>query len=130
MKGMTVGLDLSDSYSSLCVLDDNGQVVEEGRVRTTAAALGQRFSAMPRSRVVLEVDTHSPWISRLLRELGHEVLVANPGRVRLIAESLRKTDRTDAETLARLGRADPQLLSPITHRSAQAQTDLARLGQP
>ena len=94
-------------------------------MRTTAAALGQRFSAMPRSRVVLEVGTHSPWISRMLRELGHEVLVANPGRVRRIAESLHKTDRADAETLARLGRADPWLLSPITHRSAQAQTDLA-----
>lgn len=121
----TVGIDLSDTYSSLCVIDEDGEVLEEGRVRTTTPALSRRFSAMAPCRVVLEVGTHSPWVSRLLADLGHKVIVANPHRVRLIAESDRKHDRADAEQLARLGRLDPELLSPIRHRGRQAQEDLA-----
>jgi transposase len=124
-RGMTVGLDLSDKFTSLCFLDGSGEVIEEGRVRTSEAALGQRFGTLPPCRVVLEVGTHSPWVSRLLASHGHEVIVANPGRVRLIADSVRKTDRSDAETLARLGRIDPGLLSPISHRTVEAQADLA-----
>jgi transposase len=122
--GVTVGLDVSDTYSSLCVIDGDGQVLEESRVRTTKAGLTRRFSTA-RCRVVLEVGTYSPWVSRLLAELGHEVIVANPRKVRLIAESDRKHDRADAEQLARLGRLDPQLLSPIQHRGISAQEDLA-----
>lgn len=92
---------------------------------TTAEALRRRFGGLPRMRLVLETGGHSPWISRLLEDGGHEVLVANARRVRLIAESDSKSDRTDAETLARLGRLDPALLRPIRHRSADAQLDLA-----
>ena len=125
LKGVTVGLDLSDHFSSVCVLSSDGEVVEEARIRTTAAALSQRFAATEPSRVVLEVGTHSPWVSRLLVSFGHEVIVANPRRVRLIADSVQKTDRSDAETLARLGRIDPALLSPILHRPEQAQADLS-----
>ena len=125
LKGMTVGLDVSDTYSSFSVLDDSGDVVEEGRVRTTKTALTRRFGTEESWRVILEVGTHSPWISRLLQDLGHEVVIANPRKVRLIADNTQKNDRSDAETLARLGRIDPRLLSPITHRSPQAQADLA-----
>jgi transposase len=82
------------------------------------------FGAMPRSRIALEIGTHSPWISRLLSELGHEVIVANARKVRLIAESRKKDDRLDAQTLARLARIDPQLLYAVKHRSVQAQADL------
>jgi transposase len=74
--------------------------------------------------VVIEAGTHSPWISRLIQELGAQVIIANPRNVRLIADSDRKNDRVDAELLARLGRLDPKLLSPIQHRGAQAHGDL------
>ena len=67
---------------------------------------------------------HSPWVSRLLEELGHEVIVAHARNVRLIGESRKKDDRLDARTLARLARIDPQLLAPVKHRSRQAQADL------
>ena len=67
---------------------------------------------------------HSPWVSRVLNELGHEVIVAHARNVRLIGESRRKDDRLDAQTLARLARVDPQLLCPVKHRSAKAQADL------
>jgi len=124
-SGLTVGIDVGDKYSQICVLDVAAEVIDEGRVRTTWSAMGGRLGAMARCRVVIEVGGHSPWLSRLLEELGHECIVANPRRVRLIADSAKKNDRIDAETLARLGRADPALLSPVFHRSEQAQADLA-----
>jgi transposase len=120
---LTIGLDLGDRNSWYCVVDEAGQIQLEQRVRTTAKALQEIFAAMPRSRIALEIGTHSPWISRLLRELGHEVIVANARKVRLIGESRKKDDRLDAQTLARLARIDPQLLYPVKHRSAQAQAD-------
>jgi transposase len=121
---LTIGLDLGDRNSWYCVLDEAGQIQLEQRVRTSAKALQEVFGAMPRSRIALEIGTHSPWISRLLTELGHEVIVANARKVRLIGESRKKDDRLDAQTLARLARIDPQLLCPVKHRSAQAQADL------
>ena len=128
MKGipnLTLGLDLGDRYSYYCVLDRDGMVEEDGRVATTTAALQRWFEGTERMRVILEVGTHSPWVSRLLTRCGHAVLVANPRRVRIIAENDNKTDRVDAELLARLGRVDPQLLRPIQHRGAQTQEALA-----
>jgi len=121
---LTIGLDLGDRNSCYCVLDEAGRIQLEQRVRTSAKALQEVFGAMPRSRVALEIGTHSPWISRLLSALGHEVIVANARKVRLIGESRKKDDRLDAQTLARLARIDPQLLCPVKHRSAQAQADL------
>jgi len=82
---------------------------------------------MPRSRIALETGMHSPWVSRLLSELGHEVIVAHARKLRLIGESRKKDDRLDAQTLARLARIDPQLLSPVKHRSAKAQADLTAI---
>ena len=121
---LTIGLDLGDRSSWYCVLDDAGRIQQEQRVRTNAKALREAFGGLPRSRIGLETGTHSPWISRLLGELGHEVVVANARKVRLIGESRKKDDRLDAQTLARLARIDPGLLCPVKHRSAQAQADL------
>ncbi len=113
---MTAGLDLGDKYSYLCLIDiESGEVVEEGRLRTTPEALRRRFRSERPLRVAIEAGTHSPWVSRLLEECGHEVLVANPRKIRLIYANKRKTDEIDAENLARLTRLDPKLLYP--HKS-------------
>src|SRR5271168_1780116 len=123
-RKLTIGLDLGDRSSWYCVLDEAGEVVLEQKLGTTPKAMKEVFGKMPRSRIALETGMHSPWVSRLLSELGHEVIVAHARNVRLIGESRRKDDRLDAMTLARLARIDPQLLSPVKHRSAQAQADL------
>lgn len=125
--GKTAGMDLGDRFSHVMVLDEGGQVIEEGRVGTTEEALRQRFSGVPSMRIALETGTHSPWVSRLLEECGHEVIVANSRKLRLIYENPSKADRVDALYLARLARLDPALLSPVKHRSASAQEDLALL---
>src|SRR5438067_3485795 len=123
-SNLTIGLDLGDRSSCYCVLDETGRIVMEQKVSTTPKALQMAFGAMPRSRIALETGMHSPWISRLLSALGHEVIVAHARNVRLIGESRRKDDRLDARPLARLARIDPQLLAPVKHRSAKAQEDL------
>lgn len=124
---LTIGLDLGDKYSEACVLEGSGEVLESFRVRTSQAALDRALARFGTARVVLEVGTHSPWVSRRLARQGHEVIVANPRRVRLIAENDSKSDRFDAELLARLGRVDPALLSPIVHRGEEAQRHLVLL---
>jgi len=123
---MTVGVDLGDQYSVVCVLDARGKVVEEGRVCTTREGMEEMCARWGDGRrVVMEAGTHSPWASRVMGGYGHEVVVANPRKVRLIFETDRKDDKLDAEVLARLGRMDVKLLSPIRHRGARAQADLA-----
>jgi transposase len=124
-RQLTIGLDLGDRSSFYCVLNGAGEVILEAKVATNPEAMKKTFGTMPRSRIALETGTHSPWVSRLLTELGHEAIVAHARKVRLIGESRRKDDRLDAQALARLARIDPQLLSPIQHRSAQAQADLS-----
>src|ERR1700680_3992658 len=121
---LTVGLDLGDRSSWYCVLDEAGAIVQEQKLGTTPKAMKEVFDAIPRSRIALETGMHSPWVSRALSELGHEVIVAHARNVRLIGESRKKDDRLDAQTLARLARIDPQLLCPVKHRSAKAQADL------
>jgi transposase len=92
------GVDLGDKYSYLCLIEtQSGEVIEEGRLRTTPEALRRRFaSEQPPMRIAIETGTHSPWVSRLLEECGHEVLVANARKLRLIYANKRKTDEIDA----------------------------------
>jgi len=102
-----VGLDLGERSSWYCVLDEAGSALLEQRVSTTPKAVREVFGGIPRSRVALETGMHSPWVSRVLSEAGHEVIVAHARHVRLIGESRKKDDRIDAQTLARLARIDP-----------------------
>jgi transposase len=121
---VTIGLDLGDKWSEAAIVDARGDVVERVRARTTRAGFAKAFAGYEGCRLILEVGTHSPWVSRVLVERGFDVIVANPRRVRLIAQGDAKTDAFDAELLARLGRVDPNLLSPIVHRGEAAQRDL------
>lgn len=85
-------------YSHCCALNAAGEIEKEGRVATTAEALRRRFSSTPRVRIAIEAGKHSPWVSRLLEECGHEVLVANPSKLRLVYKNPTKDDRVDAPT--------------------------------
>ena len=118
-------MDLGDKYSYLCLIDtESGEVMEEGRLRTTPEALERRFASEQPLRVAIETGTHSPWVSRVLEECGHEVLVANARKLRLIYSNKRKTDEVDAEILARLARLDPKLLYPLKHRGEDSQAHM------
>jgi len=121
---LTIGLDLGDRWSFYCVRDEAGGIILEQKLPTTPEGMKQTFARIPRSLIALETGTHSPWVSRLLTELGHEALVAHAQKVQLISKSTRKDDRHDPRTLSRLARIDPELLAPVRHRSAKAQIHL------
>ena len=126
MKSVTtIGMDMGDKNHSICGLDAEGQVVCTATVTNTANAIRKYFGKWKGLRIALEAGTHSGWVSRILEELGHEVLVGNPRRLRVIWDSDEKDDDRDAEMLARIARFDPDLLYPIHHRSQDAHSDLA-----
>jgi transposase len=121
----TVALDLSDREGTYVVVGEGGEVERAGKVATNVRALTKWAGSLERSRLVIEVGGQSPWISRVLKAAGHEVIVANPRQLGLIAHGGRKNDRRDAELLARVGRMDPTLLNPVEHREARTQEQLA-----
>lgn len=122
-----IGIDLGDKKSNYCIMDNKAAIRAEGVMATSAEEFKACFSAIPRSRIALEVGTHSPWISALLEDLGHEVYVANPRKMESIKKSKRKNDKEDARKLARLVRSDPELLYPIRHRGIAVREDLILL---
>lgn len=124
MKKRTVGIDLGDRYSNYCVLDEEGKAIDQGRVSMTQAAVEKAARKWPAGEVALEVGTHSRWVAELLETLGHKVIIANPRRLKLITENVNKHDKADAMLLARLARADMELLKPVLHRTREAQADL------
>jgi len=122
--GMTIGIDLGDVWSHYCTLNEDGEVVDRGRFRTTPSGVENWFTDLPRARVAMETGTHSIWISEQLWELGHEVIVANVRELRAILHSDRKSDKVDAEKIARYARLDPKILRPISHRTVAQQEAL------
>lgn len=124
---ITIGIDLGDKSHAICVLNKDGEIVEQRTITNHRDSLRRLSNKYPGARIAMEVGTHSPWTSRFLQALGHEVLVANPRKLRTIFTSTRKSDQTDAYMIARLARVDPTLLHPIQHSSEQAQRDLLQI---
>lgn len=124
----TIGMDLGDRFSALYELSADGEGRSLPPVRMNKESLRAALVGVARPvHVIVEAGTHSRWVTAELEALGHIVTVANPRQVKLIAQGRRKNDQKDAELLARLGRADVKLLSPIKHRGIDAQRDLAAL---
>jgi transposase len=122
--GETVGIDLGDQFSRYCIVNHDGQVVEEGRFRNQPGSIAKHFGG-PRRLIALEAGAQSAWITRELTQLGQEVIVANPRQLKWITASDTKNDPVDARKLALLARADPRLLAPVEHRTAHQQSELA-----
>jgi transposase len=126
-SAITIGLDLGDRKHAVCVLDAKGEIIKQESIannRGTLTALSRRY---PGALMVMEVGMHSPWTSRFLKDLGHRVLVANPRKVRAIYQNIRKSDRRDAEMLARIARTDEKLLYPVEHVGEDIQRDLLQI---
>lgn len=121
----TIGIDLGDKMSRYLILAEEGLAVEEGSFRNTAESIAKHFGNRGRARVAMEVGTQSAWIAREFVKLGHEVIVANARELKWITLSDDKNDRNDARKLARLARADRNLLAPVEHRTAEQQAELA-----
>jgi hypothetical protein len=104
---ITAGVDTGDKHSYLCLLDTaSGEVMEEGRLRATPEAFRRRCSSEQPMRIAIEAGTHSPWVSRLLEECGHEVCHAN----------LVRPPQEEQRPLRRLQRLWLEKTDPIMHR--------------
>jgi len=127
MKKTTIGIDLGDRKHAVCVLNEAGTVVEERTVVNDRNSIREWIYRYKGATVAMETGTHSPWVSRLLEDLGFRVYVANARKLRAISSSNTKSDKEDARMLARLCRADVELLSPVKHRSERCQRDLVKV---
>ena len=116
---MTIGIDLGEVWEHYCTLNEEGEVVDRGRFRTSPKGVEKWLTDVPPARVAMEAGTHSIWISEPLQELGHHVIVANVRELRSISHSDRKSDHADAEKLARFARLDAKILRPIAHRTVE-----------
>ncbi|WP_263377862.1 IS110 family transposase [Granulicella paludicola] len=121
---LTIGIDLGDVWTHYCTLNQQGEVIDRARFRTTPKAIDKWFTDVPHARVAIQAGLHSIWISEQLKQLGHEVIVANVRELRAISHSDRKSDDVDAEKLARYARLDPEILRPIPHRTIRQQEAL------
>jgi transposase len=126
-SAITIGIDLGDRKHAVCVLDAKGEIIKQESIANNRGSLTALSRRHPGALIAMEVGTHSPWTSRLLESLGHRVLVANARKLRAIYQNERKSDRKDAEILARLARSDEKLLHPIQHVCEQMQVDLLQI---
>lgn len=125
---LVVGVDLGDRWSRVCVLDRRGgEICFDEDVGTTREALDELFAHLPRSTVAMEASCHSPWVSRHLARHGHDVIVADPRKLRAIWDTPRKNDRRDALMLAQLAASGLPLLSQVRHRDEPTHLALTEL---
>jgi hypothetical protein len=110
-----------DTWSHYCTLNEAGEVADRGRFRTYPSGVDKRFRDLEPVRIAMEAGTHSIWITEQIEELGHEVIVANVRELRAISHSDQKSDKVDAEKLARYARLDLEALRPIAHRTVAQQ---------
>jgi transposase len=119
-----VGMDIHKNYSSVAVTDERGDLVDRCRIdhrhREELVGYFNRFPS--KTQVVMEATCGWGWLSELLQDLGLEVKLANPSKVKIIAESQIKTDKVDALVLAQLLRTNflPEAyLAPAEQREAR-----------
>lgn len=118
-----IGVDLGDRRHAICVTDKSGNILKEYSITNTRKQIEKLAELYPQSLVAMEVGTHSPWISRMLKHLGMNVIVANARKLRAIYRNERKCDLLDARMLAKLVRVDPELLHPVHHSEEDTQLD-------
>lgn len=126
-NNITIGMDLGDQNHVVVVMDEKGNEIEIKTIHNTERSLRKFFSRYKKATVAIEAGTHSPWISRLLKELGCQVYVGNPRKLRIIWDRNDKSDERDARILAMVCRVEPRLLWPVKHRNRQAYADLGNI---
>jgi transposase len=116
-----VGIDLHKNSIVLCVMDQDRKVIAR---RTFACAqtepIRDFFAALGPFRVVVEATASYEWLAELIEPLAEAFVLANPKKLRVIAESTRKTDKLDAQVLAEFLARD---MIPRAHRPGPRQRE-------
>lgn len=114
-----IGLDLGKTSSQLCILTDDGELIER-RIKTEREQFAKIIGQRPTSRIVLEASTESEWVAGCLEALGHEVIIADPNFAPMYATRSKKikTDKRDARALCEASRLGAYRKA---HRTSAAQ---------
>ena len=127
---LTIGMDLGDKTSELCALNVERNIDGRATVTMNPAVLHKFFSKFKvpsRVTVIVEAGTHSPWVSDQLTEMGFGVIIADPRKLKAIWSNNNKSDRNDAELLARMGQSESDLLNQVYHKEHQHRLDLLQI---
>jgi transposase len=116
-----VGIDLHKKTIVVCVMDQDRKVIKR---RTLACcethAIRDFFAGLAPFRAVVEATASYEWLVALIEPLAEKVILAHPGKLRVIAESVKKTDRLDARVLAEFLARD---MVPEAHRPTPRQRE-------
>jgi transposase len=120
-----VGIDLHKQTITVCVVSKDKQVLARKRFFTRdVEGIGSFFAGLGEFEMVVEATASYEWLFQLLEPLAARAVLAHPGKLRVIAESTRKSDRHDAQALAEL-LADDRI--PQSYRPTPRQRDHRRL---
>jgi transposase len=123
-NSLVIGIDLGDRISNYCVCTREQERIAEGTVASTPQGMADFFQGLKRQRITMETGTHARWVATLLELLGHEVIVGNSRKLKLITESNQKSDKVDARLLSRLGCTGTDWLYPVYQRREATYRDL------
>lgn len=112
-----IGVDHHKQWSVMSVWGEVGPEVKFGRMDNRGEAVRRFLEDFRPFKAVIEAGYSSYVMADLLRELGGEVKMANPGELKAIAHARIKTDKRDARTLARLLRSGD--IPEVTQRSSE-----------
>lgn len=124
---LTAAIDLGSKRSQACWVDEQGQEVARERIASSCVALERTFGALPALRIAIETGGHANWVARRLRAMGHEVIVADAKRLKLLWDTKSKDDKRDALLLAQIAARCPEFLSPVEPRSLESEQNRAML---
>ena len=115
-KVSVIGMDMGDKNHKAIGLSEDGEIVDRAEVVCAPKDVREYLKRHPGALLAIETGTHCRWVSSLGLELGHEVLVGNARKLRVIWDSSRKNDWNDAEKLAKVARMDRTMFAPVRLR--------------
>ena len=122
---LVIGIDLGDRSSTYCVRGRQTEgVLVEGTVETKPEAILDRFRALQAKRTVMETGTHARWMAQLLELMGHEVIVGNARKLKLVSENTQKSEYGGPAAVVEVGMRERGLAAPGIPAEARAHNDL------
>lgn len=101
-----VGLDIHKKYCQATIVDNDGRIIDRKKIPTRKEDIESYFDGVGKCRAVIESTGVWQYVYDTIASKGIDVVLGNPLKTRLIAESKVKTDKIDSEILAQLLRAD------------------------
>ena len=119
------GCDLHKQTISICIVNQSREVIERRRFACAdEKQLRQFFANLGKFEAVVEATASYEWFVRLIEPLARRMVLAHPKKLRVIAESTRKSDKLDAQVLAEFLALD---MIPPSYRPTPRQRDHRQL---